>query len=92
MIVTYELRSKALADFLRLARSHAAHTLKEAPGCLQYDVVLVSEVLVIFYEQYTSMAAFRNHQASASLAEFRLARAPLVEKDAAIVGSLIDIE
>lgn len=89
VLVTYELWSQRVDEFLQLAWVHAARTLKQEPDCLQYDVVLVSESLVAFYEQYTSMAAFKQHQASASLAEFRSDRAPLVKSHTTVVGCLM---
>ena len=73
LVVEFEVKPGCLDDFLTIIREHAAGTLAEEEGCLQFDVLLPSEGgdRVLLYEVYRDGAAFEIHGNSARLAATR---------------------
>lgn len=81
LVVEYQVKAGCMEDFLRLMRDHAAGTLQEEDGCLQFDVLLPKEgeARVLLYEVYRDDAAFEVHGQSPRLARTRSSYAHMLE-------------
>jgi autoinducer 2-degrading protein len=81
LVVEYRVKPDHREAFLRLMREHAAGTLVEEAGCLQFDVLLPQEDAsrVFLYEVYRDDAAFQEHNKSARLAQTRGSYADMLE-------------
>ena len=82
LVVDFQIKPGCLEDFLKVMREHAAGTLQEEEGCLQFDVLLPKEGgdRVLLYEVYRDDAAFEVHVQSARLARTRATYADLIEE------------
>ena len=82
LVVDFKVKPGTKAQFLEIIREHAAKTLANEEGCLQFEVCdpLESEDRVFLYEMYAGDAAFEVHKASPILARTR-------ERYTDIVGS-----
>ena len=81
LVVEFEIKSGHLDDFLSIIREHAAGTLAEEEGCLQFDVLLPKEGgnRVLLYEAYRDDAALELHSNSARLAQTRSRYGDMIE-------------
>lgn len=81
LVVEFQIKDGKLDDFLPIIREHAAGTLADEEGCLQFDVLLPKEGgnRVLLYEAYRDDAAFEIHGNSARLAQTRSRYVDLVE-------------
>jgi autoinducer 2-degrading protein len=81
IMVEFELHPGMEPEFRRLVIENAAASLRDEPGCCQFDV-LTPEVgpgsRIVLYEIYDDAAAFDAHLATAHFAGFNEASAPLV--------------
>jgi quinol monooxygenase YgiN len=82
IVVEFQVKPGCMEDFLSVIRDHAAGTLQEEDGCLQFDVLLPKEGgdHVLLYEAYRDDAAFEVHGQSARLARTRSSYADMIEK------------
>ncbi len=82
IVVEFQVKPGCMKDFLSVIRDHAAGTLQEEDGCLQFDVLLPKEGgdRVLLYEAYRDDAAFEVHAESARLARTRSSYADMIEK------------
>ena len=82
LVVEYWVKPDHHEAFLRLMREHAAGTLAEEAGCLQFDVLLpqADESRVFLYEVYRDGAAFEEHNKSARLAQTRDSYADMLDQ------------
>lgn len=72
LIVEFHVKSEHRADFITLLRDHAAGTLADEEGCLQFDLLLPNENGRVFlYEVYRDEAALTAHMGSERLAATR---------------------
>ncbi len=81
IVVEFQIKSGRCEDFLAIIREHAAGTLAEEEGCLQFDVLLPKEGedRVLLYEVYRDDSAFQVHGRSARLATTRSHYADIIE-------------
>ena len=80
LIVEFHVNSEHRREFVTLIREHAAGTLAEEDGCLQFDVLLPTENGRVFlYEVYRDDAAYTVHTASQRLANTRASYEGMVD-------------
>ncbi len=81
LVVAFQINDGGLDDFLKIIREHAAGTLADEEGCLQFDVLLPREGgnRVLLYEAYRDEAALDIHSNSARLAQTRSRYGDLIE-------------
>jgi len=74
--------------FLPLIVQNAEASLRDEPGCVQFDVVRPERDanLVVLYELYTDAAAFAAHLQTPHFKEFDAATAPLVQAKSLVTG------
>lgn len=89
VLVTYVLNPGRLLDFVQLSLDHASRTLRDHDGCEQYDILIVADDRVAFYERYSSRESFNRHQCSPSLEAFRAARTSMVVNHSTDLGRLV---
>lgn len=75
VIAEFSVAGEKLPAFLAAARADATASLRDEPGCLQFDVIVGGSGphRVVFYEVYASRAAFDAHLATPHVAAFRAA-------------------
>lgn len=73
LVVEFKVEPGTKAQFLEIIGEHAAQTLADEEGCLQFEVCdpLEGEDRVFLYEMYADDAAFEVHKASPILARTR---------------------
>ena len=72
LVVEFQVKSEHRAEFITLMRDHAAGTLADEEGCLQFDLLLPNENGRVFlYEVYRDEAALKEHMGSDRLANTR---------------------
>ncbi len=81
--VRFALREGARERFLALVNDNAAASVREEPGCLQFDVLTPlgesdGEPYVLLYEVYIDRAALDTHAATAHFRAFDIASRDLV--------------
>lgn len=83
VIAEFVVKPGCMDAFLMHAFDDARHSLAQEPGCLQFDVVYVPEILngVLFYEVYRSRQAFDDHLATVHVERFRSILADHVETE-----------
>ena len=81
LVVEFQIKSGCMDDFLSIIREHAAGTLADEEGCLQFDVLVPTEGgdRVLLYEAYRDDAAFEIHGNSERLANTRSRYVDMVE-------------
>jgi (4S)-4-hydroxy-5-phosphonooxypentane-2,3-dione isomerase len=79
-MVDFRLKPGGQAEFRRLIDENARTSVREEPGCRQFDVLEPTREKdrVVLYEVYDDRAAFETHLKSAHFAAFDKASAPLV--------------
>ena len=80
VVVDLAIADGAMAEFLPLMRENAAASLRDEPGCRQFDVCLdlAGPDSVLLYEVYDDAAAFDAHLATAHFRAFDSRTAALV--------------
>ncbi len=82
VIAEFAVRKDKLAEFLALARDDARCSVRDEPGCRQFDVLTIEgEGRVVFYEVYDDRAAFDRHLETPHLGRFRECFPDLVERE-----------
>nr|WP_321250672.1 putative quinol monooxygenase [uncultured Ruegeria sp.] len=77
--VTFTLKSGTRDSFLPLMVENASTSLREEPGCQQFDVCLGGDPETIFlYEVYDDSEAFSAHLESAHFKSFDAAVADMI--------------
>ncbi|MGR3502285.1 putative quinol monooxygenase [Pseudaestuariivita sp.] len=75
--VTFTIHAGRMAEFLPLMRTNANASLREEPGCLQFDICVEGDE-VFLYEVYVDVAAFAAHRETAHFLTFDAQVADLV--------------
>jgi len=80
IIVDFEIKPDRLAEFLPLMAENAAASMREEPGCQQFDVCQGPDTphRIFLYEIYDDRAAFETHLASAHFRRFDAATREMV--------------
>lgn len=80
LVVDFQIKPGCLGDFLSIIREHAAGTLADEEGCLQFDVLVPTEGgdRVLLYEAYQDDTAFTIHSNSERLAKTRSRYADMI--------------
>ena len=80
IIVDFEIKPDRLAEFLPLMAENAAASMREEPGCQQFDVCQDPDTphRIFLYEIYDDRAAFETHLASAHFRRFDAATREMV--------------
>ncbi|WP_207481817.1 putative quinol monooxygenase [Arenibaculum pallidiluteum] len=87
VIAEFVVKPGRMAEFLDAALDDARASLRDEPGCRQFDVIRPETQpggfgdTVVFYEVYDNREAFDTHLQTAHLARFREAFPPLVETE-----------
>lgn len=74
VVPSFDVAPENLAAFLEAARADAVASVRDEPGCEQFDIVLNAEDSprrVMFYEVYASRDAFEAHLETPHLKAFR---------------------
>jgi autoinducer 2-degrading protein len=84
VVVDLEIDPDALSAFLPLMRQNAAASLRDEPGCRQFDVCHDPTVAtaILLYEAYDDDAAFAAHLASAHYLAFDVATKAMIRSKA----------
>ena len=88
--VAFDVRPGDMGAFLPLVTANARTSVKEEPGCRQFDVVTMSKSVgrVFLYEVYDDEAAFEAHKKTAHFVSFDREGAGLVLRKDVFVGEL----
>lgn len=78
--VTFTIAPEHLDKFLPLIEENARASVRDEPGCHQFDVCRTSGTpgLIFLYELYSDEAAFKAHQTMPHYAEFNAKAVGLV--------------
>lgn len=90
--VSFHIHEDSISAFLPLIAENAAQSLRDEPGCLQFDVLTdpARPGEVFLYERYTDAAAFDVHLATAHFKSFDAASAPMIaSKSVSTYGQVI---
>lgn len=73
VLVKYQVKAGQMDVFLSALRRHIARTKATEPGCVQFDILLPHDEkdCVRLYEVYADEEAFRVHNSSAQLANYK---------------------
>jgi autoinducer 2-degrading protein len=80
IFVDFEIKPDHLADFLPLMQENATASVRDEPGCHQFDVCMDPEVphRIFLYEVYDDRAAFEAHLATSHFARFDAATSDMI--------------
>lgn len=81
IMVEFQIRPEAVAEFRRLIAENAATSLAREPGCQRFDVLLPDGEAgdrIVLYEIYADDAAFDAHLRSEHFRQFDAASAAMV--------------
>jgi quinol monooxygenase YgiN len=80
--VEFRLRAGAMRAFLALIQENACRSLRDEPGCRQFDVLVPEDALdrVFLYEIYDQESAFAFHCQSAHFKAFDAASREMYEQ------------
>ena len=80
IVVDFEIRPDRLADFLPLMRENAAASVRDEPGCHQFDICQDPDTphRILLYEIYDDRAAFEAHLATPHFKRFDTATTAMV--------------
>jgi len=80
IIVDFEIKPDRLSELLPLMAENAAASMREEPGCQQFDVCQDPDTphRIFLYEIYDDRAAFETHLASAHFRRFDAATREMV--------------
>ena len=91
VIVELEIRSGEMDAFLPLLKENARMSLREEPGCKQFDICLPDGAgqanFVWLYELYDDATAFQTHLNSAHFQAFDAAVAEMVSDKRVITAA-----
>lgn len=75
IVVDFEIARESTHAFMALIRENAEASLRDEPGCRQFDVCVdeTDPACVFLYEVYDDEAAFEAHTRSAHYARFAAA-------------------
>ncbi len=80
LIVEFNVKSEHRVAFITLLREHAAGTVADEDGCVQFDVLLpIENGHVFLYEVYRDEDALKIHMDSERLAKTRSAYQDWIE-------------
>lgn len=81
LVVEFQIKSNRREDFLAVMRDHAAGTLADEEGCVQFDILLPQEDdgRILLYEVYRDEAALEEHRQSPRLARTRASYDDMIE-------------
>lgn len=81
VVVVFETKPEAGAAFLDLVRQNASASVRDEPGCRQFDVCADPDRPndVFLYELYDDQAAFEAHKTTPHYISFDAATAPLIQ-------------
>ena len=90
-MVDFRLKTGTFDRFRRLIVENARASLRDEPGCRQFDVVIPDGdgARVMLYEVYDDAAAFEAHKRTPHFAVFDRESAPLVAVKSVTLG-LVD--
>jgi len=80
IIVDFEIQPGRLAEFMPLMTGNAAASLRDEPGCRQFDVCQNPEAphMIFLYEVYDDRAAFEAHLRMPHFRSFDSATADMI--------------
>ncbi|SMX50187.1 putative quinol monooxygenase [Maliponia aquimaris] len=80
VVVSFEIKPEVREAFLDLIRQNAHASVRDEPGCRQFDVCAdpARPTEVFLYEIYDDAAAFEVHMTTPHFIDFDRASAPLV--------------
>lgn len=80
VVVKYRVRPGRMTEFLSLLRAHITRTRAGEPGCLQFELLMPHRETdaVYLHEVYADEAAFDLHNASQTLADYKVQSEPLL--------------
>lgn len=76
--VTFEIAPGQMDAFMPLMRGNAAASVRDEPGCLQFDICSGGSNTVFLYEIYTDRGAFDAHMQTQHFKTFDAAVADMV--------------
>lgn len=81
VVVLFDIKPGAEAAFLDLIRQNASASVRDEPGCRQFDVCAdpTRPAEVFLYEVYDDEAAFEVHKTTPHFISFDAASAPLIQ-------------
>lgn len=90
VMVDFRLKTGTFARFRKLIVENARASLRDEPGCRQFDVVIPQggKDRVFLYEIYDDAAAFEAHKQTAHFALFDRESGPLVAAKEVTLGDL----
>jgi quinol monooxygenase YgiN len=85
LVVEFDVKPESLQKFNELIAVNAQASVREEPGCRQFDVLhdLDRPNHVVLYEVYDSAEAFQAHMGMKHTQTFLAAAKPLVDKQTA---------
>ncbi|WP_299405816.1 putative quinol monooxygenase [uncultured Roseobacter sp.] len=92
VVVTFSIKTEHLAAFMPLMTENASTSLREEPGCHQFDIATdpARPGEVFLYELYDNAAAFDAHLASAHFKSFDATVADMItEKSVKTYGKVL---
>ena len=92
VLVTFAIKPGRMPDFLPLMRDNAQTSVREEPGCRQFDVLTTATATdeVVLYELYDDRAAFDVHLASDHFRAFDAATADMIaDKDVRLFETVL---
>jgi autoinducer 2-degrading protein len=80
IVAHLQIHPRHFDAYLKLAKAHGARSLKEDPGCRQFDVMVAEEPanLLVLYEVYDDEASFQGHANAPRMADYRAATTGMV--------------
>ena len=89
-MVDFRLKPGTLDRFRKLIAENARASVRDEPGCRQFDVVTPDGDAdrIVLYEIYDDPAAFEAHKRTPHFAAFDRDSAPLVSSKAVTLGRL----
>ncbi len=96
VIVELEIRASQMDAFLPLLKENARTSLREEPGCRQFDICLPDGAgqsdVIWLYELYDDAAAFQSHLKSAHFLAFDAAVAEMVSDKRVVTAARHDAD
>lgn len=88
-VVTFEVPSAGMADFLKISKENSQASRKEEPGCIGFDVLLPNDEpnTVMLIETYRDAAAYKAHRVTPHFLAFVKRAQEIGAKRSAHVGS-----
>ena len=92
IFVELQARPEAFDAFRAAMRKHAALSLKEDPGCRQFDILVPQDAphTLMLYEVYDDEACFQGHAKSKHTAAHQAATRDLVVSRRLVKAEILD--